>query len=218
MSDVVGIFQVTPLLIVLSALIAYLLGSINSSIIVSKLFLGVDVRKYGSGNAGLTNSYRTMGAKKTVFVLIGDVLKGMVSVWIGGLLGGPTCAIVAAGFAVLGHVFPLYFGFHGGKGILTGASVLLAFDWRVFAVCIGTFFVIAILSHYVSLGSIVAAGIQPFVMYAFHPRPLFVIMAACAGLLMIYKHKGNIQRLIRGEESKFSFHSKPQMDEEEKEE
>jgi glycerol-3-phosphate acyltransferase PlsY len=203
-----------PWQMVAAAVIAYLLGSINSSIIVSKLLLGVDVRKYGSGNAGLTNSFRTMGAKKTVFVLIGDVLKGMVSVWIGGFIGGQTGAILAAGFAVLGHVFPIYFGFKGGKGILTGASVLLAFDWRVFAVCIGTFFVLSILTHYVSLGSIVAAGIQPFVMHHFHPDPLCVTVAACAGILMIYKHKGNIVRLCKGEESKFSFHSKPQLDKE----
>lgn len=196
---------------VIPALIAYLLGSINSSIIVSELLLGVDVRKYGSGNAGLTNSFRTMGAKKTALVLIGDVLKGLISVWIGGWIGGQTGSIVAAGFAVIGHIFPIYFGFKGGKGILTGAAVLLAYDWRVFSICIGLFLIITILTNWVSLGSICAAGILPFTMHVFHPDILSNVMALCIALLMIYKHRSNIVRLVKGEETKFSFHNEPNM-------
>lgn len=103
------------------AVCAYLLGSLSFAIIVSKVTLGKDIRNYGSGNAGLTNAYRTMGAKKTLFVLLGDIAKGAAAVSVGWALGGPVGKLTAGIFVILGHMFPLYFGFKGGKGVLVGA-------------------------------------------------------------------------------------------------
>ena len=100
------------------AVCAYLLGSLSFAIIVSKLTLGKDIRNYGSGNAGLTNAYRTMGAKKTLLVLLGDIAKGAAAVSIGMVLAGPVGKLTAGIFVILGHMFPLYFGFKGGKGVL----------------------------------------------------------------------------------------------------
>ena len=100
------------------AVCAYLLGSLSFAIIVSKVTLGKDIRNYGSGNAGLTNAYRTMGAKKTLFVLLGDIAKGAAAVSVGWALGGPVGKLTAGIFVILGHMFPLYFGFKGGKGVL----------------------------------------------------------------------------------------------------
>ena len=112
------------------AVCAYLFGSLSFAIIVSKVTLGKDIRNYGSGNAGLTNAYRTMGAKKTLFVLLGDIAKGAAAVSVGWALGGPVGKLTAGIFVILGHMFPLYFGFKGGKGVLVGA-VMLAFLARV---------------------------------------------------------------------------------------
>ena len=100
------------------AVCAYLFGSLSFAIIVSKVTLGKDIRNYGSGNAGLTNAYRTMGAKKTLFVLLGDIAKGAAAVSVGWALGGPVGKLTAGIFVILGHMFPLYFGFKGGKGVL----------------------------------------------------------------------------------------------------
>ena len=116
------------------AVCAYLLGSLSFAIIVSKLTLGKDIRNYGSGNAGLTNAYRTMGAKKTLLVLLGDIAKGAAAVSIGMVLAGPVGKLTAGIFVILGHMFPLYFGFKGGKGVLVGAVMLAFFDWRVFGI------------------------------------------------------------------------------------
>ena len=114
------------------AAISYLLGSLSFAIIICKLTLGQDIRTYGSGNAGLTNSYRTMGAKKTLLVLVGDIGKAAISLAIGGMLEGTMGKLVAGIFVIVGHVFPVYFGFRGGKGVLVGATMLLFLDWRIF--------------------------------------------------------------------------------------
>ena len=121
------------------AVCAYLFGSLSFAIIVSKVTLGKDIRNYGSGNAGLTNAYRTMGAKKTLFVLLGDIAKGAAAVSVGWALGGPVGKLTAGIFVILGHMFPLYFGFKGGKGVLVGAVMLAFFDWRVFVIAFARF-------------------------------------------------------------------------------
>ena len=125
------------------AAIAYLLGSLSFAIIICKLTLGKDIRTYGSGNAGLTNSYRTMGAGKTLLVLVGDIGKAAVALAVGGMLAGMMGKLVAGIFVILGHVFPVYFGFRGGKGVLVGATMLVFLDWRIFLVAF-VLFVIAV--------------------------------------------------------------------------
>ena len=155
--------------VVFSAVVSYLLGSCNSSIIVVKLLKGEDIRKFGSFNAGLTNTLRCFGKLPAAFTLIGDLLKGIIAViickLICGLLGvglGPDNDVhfigyIAGFFAVIGHIFPLYYGFKGGKGVLVGVSVFLVIDPIVFGILILIFAVILAFSKYVSLSSIIGS-------------------------------------------------------------
>ena len=144
---------------------AYLLGSLSFAIIVCKLTLGRDIRDYGSGNAGLTNAYRTMGGAKTLLVLLGDLAKAAAALAIGGALLGQGGKLLAGAFVILGHVYPAYFGFRGGKGVLVGAMTLLLFDWRIFLIALGLFIVAVAVTRWVSLGSILGAISFPVSMY-----------------------------------------------------
>lgn len=190
------------------AVCGYLLGSLSFAIIVSKITLGKDIRKYGSGNAGLTNAYRTMGASKTLLVLLGDVAKGAAAVAIGAILAGPVGKLVAGIFVILGHMFPLYFGFRGGKGVLVGAVMLLLFDWRIFVVAFALFFAAVVVTRWISLGSILGAISFPIMTVIFYRDPVLVAMAFGMAAAVVFMHRGNIARMMRGEESKFSFKSK----------
>ena len=183
------------------AVCGYLLGSLSFAIIVSKVTLGKDIRDYGSGNAGLTNAYRTMGAGKTLFVLLGDIAKGAAAVSIGALLAGPVGKLVAGIFVILGHMFPLYFGFRGGKGVLVGAVMLVLFDWRIFLIAFVLFFGAVLLTRWISLGSILGAVSFPITTLLFYRA--FGMAAA-----VVFMHRANIMRILRGEENKFSFKSK----------
>lgn len=193
------------------AVCAYLFGSLSFAIIVSKVTLGKDIRNYGSGNAGLTNAYRTMGAKKTLFVLLGDIAKGAAAVSVGWALGGPVGKLTAGIFVILGHMFPLYFGFKGGKGVLVGAGAALATEPLVCAVLLGIFLIEVAVTRIVSLGSIIIAALYPvgtlinlIARGANLPTILFstfccVIMAA----MVIWLHRSNIERLKNGTEYRF---------------
>lgn len=198
----------TPTHFAIIAISAYLLGSLSFAIIVSKITLGKDIREYGSGNAGLTNSYRTMGAGKTLFVLLGDIAKGAAAISIGALLAGPVGKLVAGIFVILGHMFPLYFGFRGGKGVLVGAVMLLLFDWRIFLIAFVLFFVAVALTRWISLGSILGAISFPITTFVFYDDPVLVAMAFGMAAAVIFMHRSNIMRILRGEENKFSFKSK----------
>jgi len=191
---------------------AYLLGSVNGSIIVSKSAFHEDIRTKGSGNAGLTNFYRNYGMKAFLWVVVIDVLKAVVSGLFAGWLmsrAGFDCMLaqeVSMLFVVVGHMFPVFFGFRGGKGILTSVGGIVVFDWRIIAILLGIFFLMVILTRFVSLGSLCAAFAYPFMVALFHGGLWPILVAAVTGLLIIYKHKDNIDRLVRGEESKFTFH------------
>ncbi len=200
---------------ILTAVVAYLLGSINTTIIVSKAMLGVDIRTQGSGNPGLTNAFRVMGAKKTLIVLIGDVLKGVLAVlfavW---LFKNETPVLYQYGkligciFASVGHIFPLYFGFKGGKGILTTAAGIAVFDWRILVWVFGVFLIFVIISRYISLGSVAAAFNFPIATAVLQKNLGMTLIALVIAALVIYMHRGNIKRLLEGTERKFSFHKK----------
>ena len=190
------------------AVCGYLLGSLSFAIIVSKVTLGKDIREYGSGNAGLTNSYRTMGASKTLFVLLGDIAKGAAAVAIGMLLAGPIGKLVAGIFVIMGHMFPLYFGFRGGKGVLVGAVMLLLFDWRIFLIAFVLFFVSVAATRWISLGSILGAVSFPITTLLFYRDPVLTAMAFGMAAAVIFMHRSNIMRMLRGEENQFSFKSK----------
>ena len=194
------------------AVCAYLLGSLSFAIIVRKVTLGKDIREYGRGNAGLTNSYRTMGAGKTLFVLLGDIAKGAAAVSIGAMLAGPIGKLVAGIFVILGHMFPLYFGFRGGKGVLVGAMTLLLFDWRIFLVAFGLFVLAVAVTRWISLGSILGALSVPFTMHYFYHNPIYTAVISVLAAAVIYLHRSNIKRILSGTENKFSWHSKPQIE------
>lgn len=198
----------------LAMVISYLCGCFNGAIVVSKYILRDDVRAHGSGNAGLTNFYRTFGGPVTFIVLLTDVLKMVAAVMLTNLFllpwGSPLTARFLSGlFVMLGHMYPVFFGFRGGKGVLTGAALAFLIDWRIFAVVFGLFLLIAVLTRYVSLGSVCAGAAFPLTTFFFlRETPhvwLCAVLAALCGGMLIFKHSENIGRLLRGEERKFHF-------------
>lgn len=193
--------------IVILAVVGYLLGSINSAIIVSKVFMGYDIRTKGSGNAGLTNSLRCMGAKPTLGVLAGDILKTVIACVIGRMMIGPFGALIAGSFAIIGHMFPLYFRFKGGKGILSGVTMIFVFDWRIAAILCVVFFILVAATRWVSLGSIVGAALFPILTWCFWHEINMTVIAFVMAAAVIYMHRSNIGRLLNGTENKFSLHS-----------
>lgn len=190
---------------------AYLLGSLSFAIIICKLTLGKDIRSYGSGNAGLTNAYRTMGTGKTLLVLFGDIAKAAAALAIGGVLAGMMGKLVAGIFVILGHVFPVYFGFRGGKGVLVGATMLVFLDWRIFLVALVLFVIAVALTRWVSLGSILGAISFPITMQIFYGDARLSVVAALMAGAVVFMHRSNIKRILSGTENRFSFHSKPQI-------
>ena len=190
---------------------AYLLGSLSFAIIICKLTLGKDIRSYGSGNAGLTNAYRTRGAGKTLLVLFGDIAKAAAALAIGGVLAGMMGKLVAGIFVILGHVFPVYFGFRGGKGVLVGATMLVFLDWRIFLVALVLFVIAVALTRWVSLGSILGAISFPITMQVFYGDARLSVVAALMAAAVVFMHRSNIKRILSGTENRFSFHSKPQI-------
>ena len=214
-----------PLLLLLSAVIAYFCGCFNGAVIVSKYILRDDVRNHGSGNAGLTNFFRTFGGPLTFVVILCDVLKAVIALLVSKWLfySGFTIFISAdataaywdtfakywAGlFCLLGHMFPCMFHFKGGKGILSGGTIAIMIDWRVAVVVWGGFLLLTILTRYVSLGSLWSGASFPFITWYCYPDPAIIVLGFLLGGLVVWKHRTNIQRLLAGNENKLSFHKK----------
>ncbi|MGN0613326.1 MAG: glycerol-3-phosphate 1-O-acyltransferase PlsY [Porcipelethomonas sp.] len=212
--------------VLLSAVVSYLMGSINSAIITVKLMKGEDIRSFGSGNAGLTNTLRCFGKLPALFTLLGDLLKGIAAVILCKLI----CSLMGAGIgpdndvhfigyvaglaAVLGHIFPVYYGFKGGKGVLVGVSVFVVIDPMVFGTLILIFAVVLAISRYVSLSSIIATICCPivtFLMQYFLENEtmglslLYTVMTLPICAIVIIMHKSNVQRLRNGTENRFTF-------------
>jgi len=197
------------------ALCAYLCGCFNGAVIVSKYILRDDIRTHGSGNAGLTNFYRTFGGPLTAVVILTDALKAVLAIWIATDIVTPaspalTLAKYWAGlWCLLGHMFPCMFGFKGGKGILSGGTIALMLDWRLALLTWGGFFILAVLTRYVSLGSVFAAAAFPVGTWLFVSHdPAIMVLALFMGGLVLYMHRSNIHRLLTGTENKFSLHQK----------
>ena len=199
-------------------LVAYLLGSISFSVIISKKMAGFDVREKGSGNAGSTNVLRSVGKKAAALTLLCDPLKGVIAVlfaYIVGLIIGDNIdkalLIQLAGFfVVLGHTFPIFFGFRGGKGIATALGVLLITNWNIGLVCLAFALVVMVITRMVSLGSISAAILFPIlVIFVGHNAYIadggYFIFSLILAALVIFNHRTNIKRLIEGKENKLSF-------------
>ena len=219
-------------LALIAVVTAYLLGSVNTAVIVTKIFTKgkEDIRDMGSGNAGFTNVLRSVGKVPAVLTIICDLLKSVVAVMIGGWLfsiaagnSANADAIIRIGkyicgfFCILGHSFPIYFHFRGGKGIVTAAGMMLVADWRVFLLILGTFLLVFIISRIISLASIICACMFPvytFLLAVIFDLPnggfswLYVWLCTLAALgicvFVVIKHSSNIGRLIRGEEKKIS--------------
>ena len=205
------------LMLALAAIIAYLLGSVNGSIIVSRFLFGSDVRKQGSGNAGLTNFYRTYGFTGAAGVIAIDVLKGVLGAFIGGLLLNLAAPagfeeeftnvgrLVATFCLILGHSFPIFYEFKGGKGILCGVSCVFVVDVNAALIALFIFAVIVVSTKYVSLGSILGTISVPVALLANGFSGRCLILACISVALIVMRHAGNISRFIHHKESKISF-------------
>ncbi len=206
-------------------LVSYLLGCINGSVMTSHFIIKDDVRKHGSGNAGLTNFYRTYGAKYALMVIGLDMGKTVVACLIGGfmfshLFGDWTLGVLLGGLGCeLGHVFPVFFGFKGGKGILSGSMLAILLGWKVALVAWGVFMLLWGLTRYVSLGSLAAAVSLPITVYFFLGHNLvYTALALFMAALVIYCHRENIVRLLHGTENKFKWHVNPVTPDDKKDE
>ena len=203
--------------LIVCAIVGYLLGGFNGAILVSRWIRKEDIRTRGSGNAGLTNFYRNYGGPDTLLVLVIDVGKTILACFVGGWIvkaaGFPDwykeAQMLCGGLSVIGHVFPLYFGFKGGKGILTCGTLAAFMGWQIILILLAVFILVVALTKYVSLGSIICCVIYPFLFWWRCARtPMLVILAFCLAALALAMHHTNIKRLLNGTENKFSFHKK----------
>ncbi len=198
------------LFLVLIAVVSYLLGGLNGAIITSINFFRKDVRKYGSGNAGLTNFTRVFGPNHMALVVLVDVLKAVITIlfgkWLLGTQGYPVIGTLFAGFCtMLGHVYPLYYRFKGGKAILCGGVLVWMIDWRIGLICWLLFLIIVVFTKYVSLGSLCGGLAVPLLLLAFSYQGLDVILGLLCALLIVVSHRENIVKLIKGTENKLSI-------------
>ena len=203
-------------------IIAYAIGSINFSVIISRKMAGFDVREKGSGNAGATNVLRTVGKKAAILTLICDVLKGVVAILIALIAGkivknvDQAVLVQIAGIAVvIGHTFPIFFEFKGGKGVATALGVLLMINWQIGLICLVFALVIMALSRIVSLGSIGAAILFPVLVLFIHTNYIveaksskYLFFSVILALIVIFNHRENIRKLADGTENKLEFSSK----------
>ena len=203
---------------VVMAIIAYLIGSVNFSVIFSKKFAGFDVRKKGSGNAGTTNMLRSVGKGPAALTLICDILKGVVSILlaiaVGSIFKNTDRALlvqVAAIAVVIGHTFPIFFGFKGGKGVATSLGVLLMINWQIGLICLVFALLLIILTRMVSLGSCAAAVLFPVLTlfinqhYIVTDNSSYFIYSVILAVIVLFNHRENIKRIMKGTENRISF-------------
>lgn len=212
-------------LCLIGGVIAYFLGSMNFAIIISKYKFHDDIRRYGSGNGGMTNMLRTFGKAAAAFTLLGDMAKAAVSVLIGTVLAGEAGAYIAGLCCVLGHSFPCYYGFKGGKGIVVTASMLLCLEPAVFLILFIIFALLVASTKYLSLGSIIGMMLYPILLNRMYPLlnggmpegAVPAIVSVLNALLVIWLHRENLKRLWNGTENKFSLKKKDKFVKDEKE-
>ena len=207
---------------IIVAVIAYLIGSVNFSVLISKKMAGFDVREKGSGNAGTTNMLRSVGKKAAVITLICDILKGVISIAIAIIVGSivknldKELLLQIAGIAVvLGHTFPIFFGFKGGKGVATSLGVLLMSNWQIGLICLVFAIVLMALTRMVSLGSCAAAVLFPVLTLFINQHytvltdgkngRVYFVYSVILAIIVLYNHRSNIKRILSGTENKLSF-------------
>ena len=193
--------------VLLCIVVPYLIGSINPAIIFSKAIYHEDIRSYGSGNAGSTNILRTYGVKMALLIFSLDLVKAALAIGFGWLvLTRSVGGAIAALFVVLGHMFPIFYKFKGGKGVACTAMCILMLSPITFLILLTVFILIAVFTRFISLGSIICAMLFPFLNYVFYPTEGFITLSAfCIGAMVVFMHRENIKRLLAGKESKFSF-------------
>ncbi len=210
--------------LVIVAILSYLLGSLNFGVILSRKLEKDDVRQHGSGNAGTTNMLRSYGKKLAILTIAGDMLKVMVAIVIAKqLIVSPSelaqisvfsdnsdviLKSFAGIFAVMGHIFPCYFKFHGGKGVATSGGMVFMIDWRIALILLAMFILVVLITKYVSLGSIVMAIFYPVFTFVFYKSLILVIIALVFMSVVLIAHRENIQKLLKGKENKISLKSK----------
>ena len=193
--------------LVLTGLLAYLIGSIPTGYIVVKVAKNEDIRKIGSGSTGATNVKRVMGKKWFFIVLLLDAIKGIIPVLLAKWLVVPysnigLAPVIAASFAIIGHSKSIFLKFTGGKSVASGVGTIIALSWNGGLLIAAIWALITYVSKYVSLGSIIALALSPFIMYLFNQPVCYIIYCAVGAVYIIYLHRENIKRLIKGEESK----------------
>ena len=203
---------------IIVAIVAYLLGSISFSVIVSKKLAGFDVREKGSGNAGATNVLRSVGTKGAILTLLGDALKGVVAILFAILVGAiaknsdkALLVQIAGILVVIGHTFPIFFEFKGGKGVATALGVLLMTNWKIGLICLVFALVIMALTRIVSAGSVVAAVLFPVLVLFMHTNytisegSSYFVYSIILAVIVLFNHRSNIKRILSGTENKLSF-------------
>jgi len=213
------------LLLVLGGVLAYLMGSFSSAVWIGKWFYKTDVRTQGSGNAGATNTFRVLGTKAAIIVMILDIMKAWGAVMLASTFAGDSLTesqlidyqIILGALAVIGHVFPLFTGFKGGKGVASLVGVIIAlYSPYIFAIVLSWFILVLILTRYVSLASITASvlfAILAIFVFNDHNNTYLIILAALIAIFVPLTHHKNIKRLLKGEESKLTFRKKEKLSE-----
>lgn len=209
-----------PLFLITGIAGAYLIGSIPSAVWIGKAFFNTDVRAHGSGNAGATNTLRVLGKPAGISVLIIDFLKGFFASCIvyashtdSSTTNFRNIQMVFGAFAVIGHVYPIFAGFKGGKGIATLLGVMVAISWQVSLLCALIFVITVSVTRYISLGSMIACVASPFFVWILFgsKEPVFIMFCIGIATMVLYTHRANIGRLKQGIESKFAFNRKPEI-------
>ena len=198
------------------AILSYLIGSINFSIIISKKVAGFDVREKGSGNAGTTNMLRTVGKKAALITLVCDILKGVISILLALLIGkiakeanNSILVQIAGILVIIGHTFPIFFKFKGGKGVATAVGVLFVINWQIALICLVFALLLMVITKMVSVGSLAAAILFPVLTIFIHDNYIaegsYLVFGILMAAFVIYNHRTNIKRLATGTENKISF-------------
>ena len=191
--------------IIVAIIVPYLLGSLSIAIIVTKIFTHKDVRKYGSHNAGATNVARSFGLPLGLATLAGDFGKTVLSMMVGFWVLGENGKLIAAAACILGHCFPVYFRFKGGKGVATAGCIALMLDWRLFVILVCVFLAAALITKYVSFASLCCAVAYPISQYILgQPFLWHIVLGLFLAVLVTFMHRENIKRLINHTESKFA--------------
>lgn len=203
---------------IIITVLAYLIGSINFSIIISKKMAGFDVREKGSGNAGTTNMLRSVGKRAAALTLVCDILKGVVAILVAIIVGAimknidKALLVQLAGIAVvIGHTFPIFFGFKGGKGVATSLGVLLLVNWKIGLICLVFAIVLMVLTKMVSVGSVGAAILYPILVlfigtnFTVSEGTNYLVFSILLAVIVAFNHRANIKRILEGKENKISF-------------